>query len=124
MTVLKAVGAVLFHSEHPQRLVRFYRDVLGLQASFGGEDGAEFRVGEVRIGLWQHSDLHGAARDPDRVIVNFLVDDVIVEYERLREKGVEFIKAPEKEDWGGQMVTLVTFRDPDGNLLQLLKFEE
>ena len=121
--MLKAIGAVLFHSEDPQRLVRFYRDVLGLEASFGGEDGAEFRVGGVRIGLWQHSEVHGPARDPDRVIVNFLVDDVIVEYERLREKGVEFINAPGREDWGGKTVTLATFRDPDGNLLQLLKFE-
>lgn len=95
--MLKAIGAVLFHSEDPQRLVRFYREVMGLEASFGGEDGAEFRVGDVRIGLWQHSAIHGPASDPDRVIVNFLVEDVIAEYERLRETGVNFIKPPAEE---------------------------
>ncbi len=122
--MLKAVGAVLFHSEHPQRLVRFYRDVLGLQASFGGEDGAEFRLGDVRIGLWQHSEIRGPAREPNRVILNFVVDDIVAEYQLLKGRGVEFIKAPSSEDWGGKTVTLATFRDPDGNLLQLLKFED
>ena len=121
--MLKAVGAVLFHSEDPQRLVRFYRDVLGLEASFGGEDGAEFRLGGIRIGLWQHSELHGAARDPARVIVNFVVDDAIAEYELLRRRGVDFIKPPTDEDWGGTLVALATFRDPDGNFLQLLQFK-
>lgn len=121
--MFRNVGAVLFNSEDPQRLVRFYRDVLGLETSFGGEDGAEFPVGAVRIGLWQHSEVHGRARDPDRVIVNFLVDDVSAEYERLRGKGVDFIKSPTDEDWGGSPVTLATFRDPDGNLLQLLQFK-
>jgi len=121
--VLKAVGAVLFHSEDPLRVVRFYRDVLGLESSFGGEEGAEFRVGDVRIGLWQHSKLHGSARDPDRVIVNFVVDDAIAEYELLRRRGVDFIKPPTDEDWGGTLVALATFRDPDGNFLQLLQFK-
>ena len=121
--MLSAVGAVLFHSENAQNLADFYRDVLGLTPDFGGEDGAQFSIGGLRIGLWQHSELHGPAKDPDRIIVNFLVDDAMAEFEELRRKGVEFIKPPTDEDWGGSLVTLASFRDPDGNLLQLLQFK-
>lgn len=120
--MLRDVGAVLFHSEHPSRLVHFYQEVLGLTPVFGGEDGAEFRLGGVRIGLWQHSAIRGPARDPDRIILNFLVDDCGAAYQALSSKGVAFIKPPTDEDWGGRVVRLATFRDPDGNLLQLLEF--
>lgn len=120
--MFKEIGAVLFHSQDPARLVQFYQEVLGLTPSFGGDDGAEFQVGPVRVGLWQHSEIHGPARDPDRIIMNFLVDDCAAVYESLRSKGVEFIKSPTDEQWGSRVARLATFRDPDGNLLQLLEF--
>ena len=34
-------------------------------------------------------------------------------------QGVQFIREPEEESWGG---TVATFSDPDGNILQLLEF--
>lgn len=120
--LLPEVGAVLFHSEDPLRLVRFYQEVLGLRPSFAGPDGAEFRVGAVRIGIWSHDRIRGEARDPDRVIVNFLVPDAAAAHDELSRRGAVFVKPPTEEDWGGQRVALATFRDPDGNLLQLLEF--
>ena len=120
--MLKDAGAVLFHSEDPLALVRFYHEILGLRPNFGGEDGAEFQLGALRIGIWQHSEMHGPAKDPDRIILNFLVDDCVAAYENLKSKGVEFMKPPSDEDWGGRVARLATFRDPDGNLLQLLEF--
>ena len=38
-------------------------------------------------------------------------------YDALREKGVRFTAAPEKQPWGG---TLAHFQDPEGNELTLL----
>jgi predicted enzyme related to lactoylglutathione lyase len=46
------------------------------------------------------------------------VDDIHSEADRLGEAGVEFIRQPEQESWGGWVAT---FRDPDGNILQLLQ---
>ena len=119
--MLREVGAILFHSQDPLKLVAFYRDVLGLEVSFGG---AEFRAGNLRLGVWGQREIQGPARDPDRVIVNFLVQDVSAVHEKLKGKGVELIKPPTDEDWGGKSVTLATFRDPDGNRLQLLQFKK
>ena len=46
------------------------------------------------------------------------VDDIYAEAKRLSEAGVEFIRQPEQESWGGWVAT---FKDPDGNVLQLLQ---
>jgi catechol 2,3-dioxygenase-like lactoylglutathione lyase family enzyme len=38
-------------------------------------------------------------------------DDVEATYRQLKERGVEFSGAPQKQPWG----TFATFKDPDGN---------
>jgi predicted enzyme related to lactoylglutathione lyase len=45
-------------------------------------------------------------------------DNIRSEARRLAEAGVEFIRHPEQESWGGWVAT---FKDPDGNVLQLLQ---
>jgi predicted enzyme related to lactoylglutathione lyase len=50
-------------------------------------------------------------------MVDFTVDDCQAEYERLSGHGVEFIRAPSKED----DAVIATFSDPDGNVLQLFQ---
>ena len=37
----------------------------------------------------------------------------------MQANGVEFIRPPEQEHWGGWVAT---FKDPDGNILQMLQF--
>ena len=46
------------------------------------------------------------------------VSDIHGLYKRLAAQGVEFIRSPEQEHWGGWIATL---KDPDGNILQLLQ---
>ena len=56
--------------------------------------------------------------DPARHIVGVETDDIAAEYARLKSKGVEFLEEPVD---GGQ-VKFATFRDPEGNLIQLLEY--
>lgn len=51
--------------------------------------------------------------------VSFAVDDIQAAYARLAGAGVEFEAAPEQQAWGGW---LATFRDSDGNTLQLVQY--
>jgi len=60
----------------------------------------------------------GASRDPFRIMVNLAVDDIRAVHARLLKAGVVFTRAPESEEWGGQVAS---FLDPDGNVLQLLQ---
>ena len=50
--------------------------------------------------------------------IEFEVEDVDREFERLRSLGVEFVKEPTTQFWGRRSVW---FRDPDGNIVNFYK---
>ena len=101
-----------------ERLRRFYRDTLKLPLHSDHGDFVAFRFGDMRLNLGLHDGVKGQTREPYRIMVNLGVEDINAEHLRLREEGVEFIRPPEREGWGGWVAT---FKDPDGNLLQLLE---
>ena len=116
------VGITLWTADL-DRLFRFYRDTLRLPLhSFHEDEGfAAFQLGNLRFNVGRHSEIHGGSLDPLRVMPHLGVDDIHAEYARLIGEGVEFIRHPEREHWGGWVATL---KDPDGNVLQLLQFLE
>ena len=78
-----------------------------------------FQFGDLRLTITNHSKVKGEAKDPLRIMVNLAVDDIDSAYQRLLAKeAVEFLREPEIEHWGGYVAT---FKDPDGNVLQLLQ---
>jgi len=113
--MLSSLHSVLIWSEDVQRLLPFYRDVLGLKPLVETDQFAVFPAVGLRIGT--HSDVRGPARDPNRVMVNFRVEDCQTEFERLAERGVEFIRPPSPD----AIHIVATFFDPDGNILQLMQ---
>lgn len=116
--MLKGIPHVLIWTEDLQRLVPFYRDVLGLTTEMEAEGFVVFKTASgAQLGLGAHSEVKGRSRDPNRVMVDFAVDDCQAEYERLSGQGVEFVRKP-SEDGGAIIATLV---DPDGNVLQLFQ---
>jgi predicted enzyme related to lactoylglutathione lyase len=105
-------------SEDPERMKAFYADVVGLEKNPDmGEDA--FRAGGATIAIDGHSDTTGKAREPQRLLIDFMVDDLKTEQARLEGKGVEFIRKEGKEYWGG---IISTFLDPDGNYCQLIEY--
>ena len=100
-------------------MARFYRDTLGLTPR-----SSKRRLHQLRLGR-RAAERGGArprpaapARDPLRVMINLVVDDIRAVHARLARAGVAFTRAPEREDWGGWVAT---FADPDGNTLQLMQ---
>jgi len=115
--MISRINSVLIWSEDVSRLIPFYRDVLGLKAEMQGEFGV-CPLDGVALVIGKHSDVHGRSSDPYRVMVNFQVEDCQAEYDRLRQRGVEFLRAPSKE---GDGLIIATLLDPDGNVLQLFQ---
>jgi catechol 2,3-dioxygenase-like lactoylglutathione lyase family enzyme len=99
-------------------MARFYRDTLGLTPRSDRPDFINFDWGGVRLSVSVHDRVHGASRDPLRIMVNLAVDDIRAMHAHLAAAGVVFTRAPSLEDWGGQVATLL---DPDGNLVQLFQ---
>lgn len=70
------------------------------------------------LALGTHSEVKGRNGDPARHMVGLATDDIDADYRRLKSQGVEFVSEPEQFD----RVTVATFKDPEGNYLQLLQF--
>ncbi len=118
MTIKGLCISTIF-SEDLNNLLPFYRDVLGLTV---GNEGPGFVVlGPLEgpsIGLGTHSDVHGRASEPARHIVGLETDDIKRDYDRLKDRGVEFLEEPT----AGGPVTFATLKDPEGNYVQLVQF--
>ena len=106
-------------SENPEGLIAFYKDVVGLTQNRQLGEGA-FDAGGTPFLIDGHSETKGPAKEPQRVLINFFVDDLKGEQGRLEQQGVTFIRTAGREEWGG---VISTFLDPDGNYCQLIEFK-
>ncbi|PYM90024.1 MAG: hypothetical protein DME04_24335 [Candidatus Rokuibacteriota bacterium] len=117
---VRGIAGVLIWTEASrfEAMARFYRDQLGLVPRTSESDFINFDWSGLRLSVSVHDRVQGASRDPYRIMVNLLVDDIHALYVRLTRAGVAFTRPPQVEDWGGQVAT---FLDPDGNVLQLFQ---
>ena len=103
-------------------LVSFYEMVTGISAVWGNELFAEIPtpIGTLALGSDKTVPLFGeGSAEPAAnrsVIVEFIVDDVDAEYERLRRNLADVVTEPTTMPWGNRALL---FRDPDGNLVNL-----
>lgn len=120
--MIKNVCLASIWSQDLNNLLPFYRDVVGLKPSLETPGFVMFgpHTGPA-LGLGTHSDVRGKNGDPARHIVALEVDDCAAEYARLKAAGVDFVEAPNRQ---GPGPTIATFRDPEGNLVQLAQFHE
>lgn len=115
--MLKRVANTHYWTKDMSSAVSFYRDVLGLSMRMrAGEDWAEFDVGGTTVAL--HGTREGHAPPQGGATVVFEVDDLDVTIRALRSRGVQFEGEVNEVPGHGRFVS---FRDPDGNLLQIFQ---
>jgi predicted enzyme related to lactoylglutathione lyase len=104
------------------RLVTFYEMVTEATAVWGNELFAEIptTVGTLAIGSDKTVPLFGnGSAEPAAnrtAIIEFIVEDVDAEYQRLCDQISEVVTEPTTMPWGNRALL---FRDPDGNLVNL-----
>ena len=82
-------------SENLDNLLPFYRDVLGLKVALSTPGFVVLGEPDVpAVALGTHREVRGRASDPARHIVGFESDDIVTDFGRLREVGVDFIEEP------------------------------
>ncbi|MFG1931012.1 VOC family protein [Mycobacterium sp. NPDC048908] len=105
-----------------KRLVSFYEVVTETEAVWANELFAEIptAAGTLAIGSDKTVPLFGpGSAEPAAnrsAIVEFIVDDVDADHERLRGQLDEVVTEPTTMPWGNRALL---FRDPDGNLVNL-----
>jgi predicted enzyme related to lactoylglutathione lyase len=103
-----------------KRLARFYEQIAGISVTMSTEDFGELKTPActLAIGSTRTLQLFGGdvARPADNhtAIIEFRVDNVDQEYERLKKVFSEFVQEPTTMPGGNRSLL---FRDPDGNLI-------
>jgi predicted enzyme related to lactoylglutathione lyase len=110
------LNSIMIGTAHPTVLAEFYEKVFGRPADMkdGGYSG--WQVGNCFLTIGEHSEVHGKAKEPARMILNLETKAVKAEFERLKQLQVTVIKEPYEME-GGWIATLA---DPDGNFIQLM----
>lgn len=116
------LASVRIITDDLDRMVGFYEQVTGVSAERVVPVFAELVTPGATLAIG-HSDtvpLFGAgsahAADNHSVLVEFQVDDVDAEFERLRDVVSDWVLEPATLPWGNRAIL---FRDPDGNLINL-----
>jgi predicted enzyme related to lactoylglutathione lyase len=115
------LASVRMITDDLEQVVQFYERVTGVSAVWPAPVFAELHLPSCTIafGHTQTAQLfNDAARPADNhtVIIEFVVDDVDGEYERLKDFVGEWVQEPTTMPWGNRSIL---FRDPDGNLVNL-----
>ncbi|RCX21437.1 putative enzyme related to lactoylglutathione lyase [Fontibacillus phaseoli] len=98
----------------------FYAKVLGVK---GDDFFAEIRTGGVKVAVFSSEGMERLAPDCMRgagygsFTLGFQVDNVDVEFERLKRLNVDIVKPPTSRPWGARSFW---FRDPDGNIMNFV----
>jgi methylmalonyl-CoA/ethylmalonyl-CoA epimerase len=116
---VRRVGQIALNAKNIPAATAFYRDILGLKHLFSvGEQMSFFDCGGVRLMLSQPS---SPELDHPSSILYLVVDDIGAAHAALVAQGVPVERAPalvakmpDHELW------LCPFRDPEGNILELM----
>ena len=139
---IRKVHHIAISTPNLERLVDFYRDVLGFEVleEFAWEKGSRsadrvvglkdsaakaimLKGGDFHLEIFEFESPEPKPVDPERPVCDhglthfsFEVDDVQSVYDRLKEAGMRFHCPPEKL---GDLGTATYGRDPDGNVIEL-----
>ena len=108
-------------TEDVGRLRSFYQEVLQIEP-LGEGAYVEFPTEAGTLSLFSLEGLEKLApgsmqgASNNTAMLEFHVEDVDKEYERLKQMSIEWMKPPTTQPWGNRSIW---FRDPDGNPLNL-----
>jgi predicted enzyme related to lactoylglutathione lyase len=103
-----------------KRLARFYEQITGISVTMYSEDFGELKTPACTLAIGSTRTLQLFGGDVARpaanhtAIIEFRVDNVDHEYERLKKVCSEFVQEPTTMLWGNRSLL---FRDLDGNLI-------
>ena len=116
---MKRMKGVCVITQDIRRLREFYQKALQMEAE-GDDTFTFFSTEGPTLSLFTEQDMERMAPSSMRgagrgdCVLEFEVDDVDSEFERLTQMNVPIVKPPMTHPWG---LRSVWFRDPDGNIV-------
>ena len=105
-------------------LAAFYAKLVGAQVALN-EYYVEVPAGAMSVGFSKRrfteyaedqAARSGRPGRADDIILDFVVDDVDAEYQRIAALGVDWVMPPATQPWGSRAMI---FKDPEGNLINV-----
>jgi predicted enzyme related to lactoylglutathione lyase len=124
ITMIRGIDSILVGGSNAEKLANFYHDVVGLKAmeefemGENNEKGFTFQLKNISLTIMDHSRVKGKNKGPERIIINFEVDDIEKESARLKRAKVKVKQDVYHLEGYGY---IATFIDPDGNFFQLVQ---
>ncbi|HUD44759.1 MAG TPA: VOC family protein [Patescibacteria group bacterium] len=111
-------NSILLSSENPKDLVEFYKKVLEKDPEWDMGGYSAFQAGDALLIIGPHDKIHGKSTQPERIIINFVTEDIEKDFDRIKGLGAKEIAAPYQMGENADM-QIATLSDPDGNYFQL-----
>lgn len=133
---------ILLWSQNPDKLMEFYRDILGLEledkTDIPEKDGIAADYGYMffltedkkdKVWIGKHSDVIGYSKEPLRIMHNLYTDEVQKWYEQVKKaseseeySSVKILCEPTKTPFYSEDLPwyVCTFSDPEGNTWQFM----
>lgn len=122
--MIKKLEGVLLSSGDSTKLADFYKNIVGLKQGmeYEMEDGQKgYSFDDVSLFINPHSEVKGKNKNPERFILNFEVDDIEKDVEKIKKNGAKQTKDIYHIEGYG---LISTFEDPDGNFFQVVQVKE
>ena len=110
------LNSIMVSSGKPAELAAFYEKMFKKKADWAEGDWYGWEAGSGWLHIGPHSEIKGKAKEPQRIMFNFMTARVKAEFERIKELGATVIAEPYEMDGS----KIATFADPDGNYFQLM----
>lgn len=120
--MLRRIDATVLFVRDLDACMKFYRDVIGFEATFNDDVSFGFRTADQDIVVLKDTAAaemvgeEAVGKATGRVLLCAGVENVDNVYTVLTAKGVAFIKPPKDQAWGRRTAY---FADPEGNLWEL-----
>jgi uncharacterized glyoxalase superfamily protein PhnB len=119
-------------SEDVESIAGFYAELVGADSTVLNEFYVEVPTPGASVGFskCRYTEEHGSSSSSctghrsarlGEVILDFVVDDVDGEFERIDALGVDWVLRPTTQPWGRRSML---FRDPEGHLVNVFSKEE
>src|SRR5438067_2447433 len=108
-------SSIMIGTHDPKALAEFYEKVFGKAPDWNDGNWYGFQIGNVNLTIGEHSEVHGKAKEPQRIILNFETYEVKKEFERIKKDAKATVIKEPYNPGEAEGMEIATFADPDGN---------